>query len=209
MPESIFTVRKYVGRDTAACARCFYEGFFDCPLTDGDVEFLQDYAQVLIEKCGFAYVAEAGGEVVGFICGSYQKLFDRSLAKRHDTKQHYGAWIKCFAKFYFGGYKCSSAFKEQFGNFFRQVRERGKDTPMKCDCELVALSSRKDFRKGVGTALWRAFSERCKTDGAKVVRLFTNSDASYAFYERRGFARIWEKEYSFGGGSSYVYEYIL
>lgn len=209
MDERGFQVRRYEARDCEACAVCFYEGFFDCPLTEGDKTFLQDYAQVLIEKCSFAYVAEAEGEVVGFIGGSYQKSFDKNLSKKRDTKPHYGAWLRCFAKFYFGGYKLSPAFKAQFDGFFRQLRERGKDTPMDCDCELVALSSKRHFRKGVGTALWQAFVERCKNDGAERVRLFTNSDASFGFYERRGFARVWEKPYSFGGGSSYVYEYKL
>lgn len=209
MENIVFNVRKYEEKDAAACARCFYEGFFDCPLTIGDKALLKDYAQVLIEKCSFAYVAEAGGEVVGFICGSYQKSFDKALAKRRNIKPHYGVWIKCFAKFYLGGYKLSPSFKGEFEGFFRRMRERGKDTPMGCDCELVALSSRKDFRKGVGTALWRAFAERCKADGAKAVRLFTDTNASFTFYERRGFVRVWEKPYSFGGGSSLVYEYDL
>lgn len=209
MQQMQFNVRRYEPRDVSACARCFFEGFFDCPLTDADRAFLRDYAQVLIEKCTFTYVAECGGEVAGFVCGSYQKSFDKKLAKGRDAKPHYGAWIACFAKFYLGGYKLSPAFKAQFDGFFRQAREHDKRTPMECDCELVALSSRRDLRKGVGTALWQAFAARCRQEGAKKVRLFTNSDASYTFYERRGFTRVWEKPYPFGGGSSYVYEFVL
>ena len=54
----MFVVRKYEERDVPACAKCFYESFFDCPLTEKDKIFLRDYAQVLIEKCSFTYVAE-------------------------------------------------------------------------------------------------------------------------------------------------------
>ena len=51
-----------------------------------------------------------------------------------------------------------------------------KDTPLACDCELMALCSRRDFRKGLGTALWEAFKERCIQSGVKTVRVFTDTD---------------------------------
>ena len=40
----MFVVRKYEERDVPACAKCFYESFFDCPLTEKDKIFLRDYA---------------------------------------------------------------------------------------------------------------------------------------------------------------------
>ena len=55
----MFTIRPYREEDTEGCGRCFYEGFFTCPINENDRIFLRDYAQVLIEKCSFAYVAEA------------------------------------------------------------------------------------------------------------------------------------------------------
>ena len=62
--------------------------------------------------------------------------------------------LMCFFKFAFGGYKMSAPFKAQFDVFYKKLKENGKDTPLACDCELMALCSRKDFRKGLGTALW-------------------------------------------------------
>lgn len=207
---AMFQIRKYEAGDYPSCAICFYESFFDCPLTENDMAFLRDYAQVLIEKCSFTYVAECEGNVVGFITGHYNKSFDKALAKGHDAKPHYKAWLRCFFKFTFGAYKLSPAFKEQFDLFFSQIKENGKDTPLSCDCELMALCSRRAFRKGLGTALWNLFCERAKSDGAKTVRVFTNTDATYTFYEKRGFALVWQKLYSFGkNGSSLVYEYKL
>ena len=84
----MFLIRKFDERDVPDCAMCFYESFFDCPLTENDKVFLRDYAQVLAEKCSFTYVAESEGQVVGFIIGHYKKGFDKSLAKTHDVKPH-------------------------------------------------------------------------------------------------------------------------
>lgn len=42
----------------AACGECFYESFFTCPADQNDRILLRDYAQILIEKCNFTYVAE-------------------------------------------------------------------------------------------------------------------------------------------------------
>lgn len=63
----MFTVRPYKKEDAAACGNCFYEGFFSCPVDQNDKILLCDYAQILIEKCNFTYVAEAEDhQVVGF-----------------------------------------------------------------------------------------------------------------------------------------------
>ena len=203
-------VRKYTAEDAEGCADCFYESFFHCPIMKRDRIFLHDYAQVLLEKCSFTYVAEYEGKIVGFITGYYNRSFDSVLAGRHDVKRHYGLWARCFLKFLIGGYRMSGPFEEAFGGFYRQARERDKKTPLSCDCELMALCSRRDYRGGLGTALWNAFAERCGRDGAKRIRVFTNTDASYLFYEKRGFTCVWEKPYSFGGeGKSLVYEYKL
>ena len=85
----MFTIRPYTEKDAAACGECLYEGFFTAPVEDCDKILLRDYAQVLIEKCNFTYVAEADdGQVVGFICGKYDKAFDRTLANRYACKKH-------------------------------------------------------------------------------------------------------------------------
>ena len=205
----MFLIRKFEEKDVPDCAMCFYESFFNCPLTENDRAFLCDYAQVLAEKCSFTYVAESEGQVVGFIIGHYKKNFDKALAKLHDVKPHYKAWLRCFFKFMFGGYKMSAPFKAQFDLFYKKLKENGKDTPLTCDCELMALCSRRDYRKGLGTALWEAFQERCIQSGVKTVRVFTDTDATYTFYEKRGFKLVWEKPYSFGTpGKSLVYEYV-
>ena len=42
----MFLIRKFEEKDVSECAMCFYESFFDCPLTENDRAFLRDYAQV-------------------------------------------------------------------------------------------------------------------------------------------------------------------
>ena len=67
----MFTIRPYTEKDAAACGECLYEGFFTAPVEDCDKILLRDYAQVLIEKCNFTYVAEADdGQVVGLSAGN-------------------------------------------------------------------------------------------------------------------------------------------
>ena len=106
----VFTIRPYAEKDAAACGECLYEGFFTAPVEDCDKLLLRDYAQVLIEKCSFTYVAEAqDGQVVGFVCGKYGKAFDRTLASRYGCKRHYGLWCRMFLKYYLKRYKIGGA----------------------------------------------------------------------------------------------------
>ena len=53
-----FSLRPYTESDAAPCGECLYEGFFTGPIDENDRRFLREYAQVLIEKCNFTYVAE-------------------------------------------------------------------------------------------------------------------------------------------------------
>ena len=137
----MFIIRPYREGDASACADCFYEGFFSCPVDQYDRILLHDYAQVLIEKCNFTYVTEIDNhQVVGFVCGKYDKRFSRTLANRYETRKHYGLWCRMFLKFYLKKYRMSAEFKKQFDLFFRQLKERDSKTFGKCDLELVALS---------------------------------------------------------------------
>ncbi len=115
-----------------------------------------------------------------------------------------------FVKFYLKRYKMSSAFKKEFNSFLQQLQNRNAETFEKCDLELVALTSKRDYRKELGTALVTQFLLRAKYDRANCIRLFTNTLASWEFYEKRGFKKV--VEFLFQDGSknkSLVYEYIL
>ena len=172
---------------------------------------MRDYAQVLIEKCNFTFVAEAqDGQVVGFVCGKYGKAFDRTLASRYGCKRHYGLWCRMFLKYYLKLYKMSEPFQKQWDHFFSQLQERDSKTFGACDLELVALASKAAYRKGLGTALVTQFLSRAKADGADTVRLLTNTLASWEFYEKRGFARVAETPFRDGSENrTIIYEYRI
>ena len=92
----MFFVRPYREEDAAACGDCLYEGFFSCPVEGKDWILLRDYAQVLIEKCNFTYVAETEDhQVVGFICGKYAKTFRKALAGRYETQSTTAFGARC------------------------------------------------------------------------------------------------------------------
>jgi len=209
--NELFHVRPYKKTDIADCATCLYEGFFTSPINEEDRAFLQEYIQVLLEKCNFTFVAENDSKkVVGFICGKYSPEFDKKLADTYVAKKHYGVWFRMFFKFYLRMYKLSDVFKTQFNGFFAQLQERDAKAFGKCDLELVALSSMVDYRKGLGTALLNQFLSKAQADGADTVQLFTNTLASYHFYDKRGFRQVASKPFKDGSeNQSLVYEYSL
>lgn len=201
----MFTIRPYREGDAEGCGQCFYEGFFTCPINENDRILLRDYAQVLIEKCSFAYVAETlDHQIVGFISGNYGKGFRPMKTDPDRCKRHYIAWCRMFLKFYLKGYCLSETFQKQLDGFILQAREREEKFFDGCDLELVALTSRKDYRKGLGTALVSRFMDRAVADGARNVRLLTNTLASWEFYEKKGFTKMLEKPFSDGSGQKTI-----
>ncbi|MBM6752800.1 GNAT family N-acetyltransferase [Mediterraneibacter glycyrrhizinilyticus] len=201
----MFTIRPYREGDAEGCGQCFYEGFFTCPIDGNDRILLRDYAQVLIEKCSFAYVAETlDHQIVGFISGNYGKGFRPMKTDPDRCKRHYIAWCQMFLKFYLKGYRLSEIFQKQLDDFILQAREREEKFFDGCDLELAALTSRKDYRKGLGTALVSRFMDRAVADGARNVRLLTNTLASWEFYEKIGFTKMLEKPFSDGSGQKTI-----
>lgn len=207
----MFVVRPYEDRDASACGECLYEGFFTCPVTDNDMDLLRDYVKALVAMSNFTYVAEAeDGKVVGFISGKYEKGFARSLKPRQGEGRARGILVTGALKFLLGGFGLSGPFRQQFNGFLRQVQEADPKMMGRYDLELLALASRRDYRRGLGTALLARFLERAREDGAVTVKVFTNTLAYWEFYERRGFSRVAEKPFPDGGGNlSLVYEYRL
>ena len=93
-----FSLRPYTESDAAPCGECLYEGFFTGPIDENDRRFLREYAQVLIEKCNFTYVAETeAGQVVGFVCGKYSKPFSPALATDTRPRSTMASGAACFS----------------------------------------------------------------------------------------------------------------
>ena len=86
-----FSLRPYTESDAAPCGECLYEGFFTGPIDENDRRFLREYAQVLIEKCNFTYVAETeAGQGGGVVCGKDSKLAKTHAATHHKKDRHIG-----------------------------------------------------------------------------------------------------------------------
>lgn len=207
----MFTVRPYKEEDLIACSECLYEGFFTCSINQNDKLLLCDYAQLLTEMCNFTYVAETEDhQVVGFIGGVYKKNFNKALATRLETKRHYGQWCKMVLKFFLRRYRLSYEFQKQFNVFLKQLMEKDNKLFGLCDLELGVITSKRDYRKGLGSALLTEFLNRAEQDGAECIRLFTNTLASWDFYEKHGFRKVAEKPFKDGSGNrSIVYEYRI
>ena len=94
--------------------------------------------------------------------GCQRKSWIRSSSDR--CKRHYVAWCRMSLKFYLKGYRLSAAFQKQLDGFILQAREREEQFFGGCDLELVAITSRKDYRKGLGTALVSRFMDREKSE---------------------------------------------
>lgn len=202
----MYLIRSYRPDDLDACTVCLIEGFFDV-CGENDRAFMKDYTQVLIEMSSFTFVAEEEGAVRGFICGQYKKGFSKELAKRSDHKRHYGMFVKLYFKFLLNLYKMSPEFKKEFDIFFAKMKERPNNIMDDCDCELFTLTSMKDHRKGIGTAMTDAFMRRCTDDGASRIKVLTNTASTYGFYKKYGTV-AYEKEYDVKGclGSTLIYE---
>ncbi|MFV0400980.1 MAG: GNAT family N-acetyltransferase, partial [Oscillospiraceae bacterium] len=193
--------------DLEDCAQCLLEGFFKTDMTPEILTFFIDYSYVLIGKSSFTLVAESDGKVVGFICGEYQKSFDQGLAKKTVHSVTW-AFLKWMLKYQTGRYKLPKDFQKEFKIFLAFARNmEGKELGV-CDCELSALSSRRDYRRGLGTALVNKMLARCREANAKSIRLFTNTDSTYQFYDKHGFTRLAEKSFKWDGhsGTSFLYE---
>ncbi|WNY22768.1 hypothetical protein MmiHf6_00530 [Methanimicrococcus hongohii] len=171
--------------------------------------FLEDYAQVMVENCHFTYVAVADdGQVIGLISGLYQKNFDKKLSKAYDYKRHYGLAVKFMLKYFTGLYYLSDGFKRDFKIFFAKLQERNDKMVGVCDCELAALTTRKEYRKGLGTALVNKMVEHCREKNVKTIRVFTNTASTYGFYDKYGFDLVKEVLFTIKGvsGRSLIYE---
>ena len=153
----MFIIRPYREQDAVGCGQCFYEGFFTCPINANDRIFLRDYAQVLIEKCSFTYVAESPDhQIVGFISGNYNKKFRLRKTNSDRCKRHYGAWCRMFFKFYLKQYHLSKAFQKQFDAFFLQLRERDEKFLSAVTWSWWHCHPEKLTVKGWGQRLWQS-----------------------------------------------------
>ena len=205
----MFIVRPYKKSDLEGCTQCYIEGFFDVSLSKNDYKYLRDYTQCSIEMSNFCFVAEFEGDIAGFVCGMYKDSFDKKLADIKVNRCNKFIFMKVLFKSLFSDYFLSNKFRNYLRKIELRANERSKlKTLDQCDCELALISSKKKYRKGVGTALTNALVDQCRNTGVATIHVFTNTTVSYKFYEHYGMQCIEKVPYSFESeGESLVYEY--
>jgi len=200
-----YTVRDYVNDDLEECTDCYIEGFFE-KSGSKDRRFLRDCTDALIDLNNFTLVAETDGKIAGFIGATYKETFSEELSKTSNVAGKHKNFRTIGIKRRLGLYRLSKEFKKEFKRFLSEVMLK-PDITNDCDCDITVLSSRKDLRKGVGTALINETIERCKGNGASRIRIATDTSWNYSFYERFGYL-VYEQEHVIDGvpGKAFVYE---
>ena len=203
-----YTVRDYTNKDIEECTDCYISGFFE-QNGSKDRKFLRDCMDALVGISNFTLVAETDGKIAGFIGISYKETFNEELSKTSNVPGRHKNFVTITMKRRLGLYRLSKDFKKEFGRFITEVMLK-PDVTNDCDCEVVVLSSRKDLRKGVGTALISEAMERCRKNNASRMRIATDTSWNYSFYGKFG-SVVYEKEHIIDGviGTTFVYEISL
>ena len=203
-----YTVRDYVREDLEECTDCYIGGFFEKSLPK-DRKFIRDCMDALVGISNFMLVAETGGKIAGFLGASYKESFNKELSKTSNVPGRHNSFRTIGMKRRLGLYRLSKEFKTEFKRFLTEVMMKPNITN-DCDCEIVVLSSRKDLRKGVGTALVNEMIVRCLENNVSRIRIATDTSWNHSFYGRFG-SVVYEKEHVINGvtGTTFVYEISL
>jgi len=200
-----YTVRNYTNNDLEECTDCYIGGFFEKNTTK-DRKFLRDCMDALVGLSNFTLVAETDGKIAGFLGFSYKETFNKELSETFNVPGRHKNFRTIGMKRRLGLYRLSKEFKKEFRRFITEVMLK-PDITNDCDCEIIVLSSRKDLRKGVGTALVQEMTERCRSNGASRIRIATDTSWNHSFYGRFG-TIVYEQEHEIDGiaGRTFVYE---
>ena len=204
-----YNIRNYTKEDLEECTDCYIGGFFEKNMPQ-DRRFLRDCMDALVGISNFTLVAETDGKVVGFLGLSYKKEFNKELSDSSDDPGRHNGFFGITIKRKLGLYGLSQEFKKEFSRFITEVMKRPAEIADDCDCEIVVLCSRKDFRKGVGTALVNEMIDRCRKNGVSRIRVATDTSWNYSFYGKFG-SLVYEKEHEIDGvsGRTFVYEITI
>lgn len=186
--DNRFLVREFDPvRDIEGVYRCFVSGFYhnSWPLVEhAEKRLLTDSLLMDARMSRVALVAEADGEVGGVLFGFFPReglTLPRSLAET--------AWftLKVLLRRYrmtpFGRAAFWRHYLSELSFVVRHVETRA---------EVLMLTSRKEYRGGIGRALMDEWVARVRERGYSSTTVSTDSTVSWDFYERYGFERIRE-----------------
>lgn len=156
-------------------------GYYDYLPPQAAVATATHFLSKHLATAGFALVAEQDGRIAGFILGEMEPLRVRRIRY----------WFRKIAALpaIYATRHGAHQFRE-YRNTQVLNRRLLKQAGGHFDAALSLFAVRADMQgKGVGSALFGAFQEYLRENGAERYYLFTDSSSSYLFYEKRGLAR--------------------
>ena len=181
-----FIIRRFdPKRDIEAAYRCYVSGFYHnmWPIIDhSEPRIIKDFMLSFSRAVDATFVAEADGEARGLLMGFFP-------ARRASLVRVVLAQVAMHIKVLFRRYNMTpfaraAWWRVGIGELAYLVHQE------KAPAEVLLLTSRKDYRGGIGRALMDAWVEETRAQGYDKIVVSTDSTVSYDFYERYGFKRV-------------------
>lgn len=170
---------------------CYISSFYhtEWPAVDGtDPEFIKDSILFLHYVGSKTLVAEAGKRVRGILVGLVRPRLasaGRALAMI----------ARIFYRFITGRYQMNTLAKKHCFQHVRGILPYIYLHPSSSEAETLLLMSQKEFRGGIGRVLMDAWIAEVRSKGLQNVTVGTDSALSWDFYERYGYHRV--REFNF------------
>lgn len=177
--------------DLDGAYECYVSSFYQInwPIVDGaDPQLIKDMILFLHHIGSKTLVAEADGRARGVLVGRLRPRLTtagRALA----------ASVRMLCRWIAGRYRLSALAKKHLFQLFRgSFPYIYFDTSS--DAETLLLMSHKEYRGGIGRALMDAWIAEARSSGAHNASVGTDSTLSWDFYERYGYRRVREFNYT-------------
>jgi GNAT superfamily N-acetyltransferase len=135
------------------------------------------------------FVAEVEGRVRGVLIGSFRSDLDTTGRALVASTRMLCRWIA-------GRYHLSALAKKHLFQLFRSFLPYFYLHPHNSDAETLLLMSHKEYRGGIGRALMDAWVTEIRSYGCETATVGTDSTLSWDFYERYGYRRVREFDYT-------------
>jgi ribosomal protein S18 acetylase RimI-like enzyme len=171
---------------------CYVSSFYHVqwPIIDeASPQFLKDIILLYHHIGSKTFVAEVEGRVRGVLVGSFRSDLDtagRALV----------AAVKMLLHMIAGRYQLSALAKKHLFQLFRGFLLYIYLHPHNSDAETLLLVSHKEYRGGIGRALMDAWIREVRSNGFQTATVGTDSVLSWDFYERYGYRRVREFDYT-------------
>jgi len=187
-----YVIREFrLSSDLDDAYECFVSSFYqiDWPIIDGAApQLIKDIFLFLHHIGSKTFVAEADGRARGVLVGLLQpRLATAGRALAASTRMLF-RWIA-------GRYQLSALAKKHLFQLFLGALPYIYLDPSS-EAETLLLMSHKEYRGGIGRALMDAWIAEVRSSGANNASVGTDSILSWDFYEKYGYRRVREFNYT-------------